>query len=211
MGQDRASLWRSRLGFLPAWQRDTSQSALSPPGRRPNHLSAGRANKINGRSITMFERFGEFDSAEEINDKAAELKASGDAEALSDLARENGLDEEDARDYLDGVTGEFTTPALAAIGKIEAETEKIELFGVFTDWKGEILSMCQGEDFAVAVRRKGKSIAECFACVMKEEMEHRKTVDKKITALIKGWPNGAAISTLTRKDQADIIRRYYLS
>ena len=38
----------------------------------------------------MFEKFGEFNSAEELNNKAEELK--GNVQELKQLAEENGLD-----------------------------------------------------------------------------------------------------------------------
>ena len=40
----------------------------------------------------MFERFGEFDSAEEINLTAEGLKTEGDMESLLVLAEENGIE-----------------------------------------------------------------------------------------------------------------------
>ena len=48
----------------------------------------------------MFDTFGEFDSAEEINKAAAGQLAQGDTQAIKDIARENGLDPADAEDYL---------------------------------------------------------------------------------------------------------------
>lgn len=48
----------------------------------------------------MFEKFGEFDSVEELNRAAAGQKAEGDEEALLILAEENGIDREDAEDYI---------------------------------------------------------------------------------------------------------------
>ena len=47
----------------------------------------------------MFDKFGEFDSAEEINKAAAGL----DETELKKLAEENGLDEDDAMDYCGGL------------------------------------------------------------------------------------------------------------
>lgn len=40
----------------------------------------------------MFDKFGEFDSFEEINKAAAGQKEEGDEAALKDLAKENGID-----------------------------------------------------------------------------------------------------------------------
>ena len=69
----------------------------------------------------MFERFGEFDSAEEINLTAEGLKTEGDMESLLVLAEENGIDKEDAKDYWGGYTDTLTTTLGAAIGKIDME------------------------------------------------------------------------------------------
>ena len=44
----------------------------------------------------MFDKFGEFDSVEELNRAAAAQKAEGDEQALVLLAQENGIDKEDA-------------------------------------------------------------------------------------------------------------------
>lgn len=44
----------------------------------------------------MFDTFGEFDSAEEINKAAAGQLAQADTQAIRDIARENGLDPADA-------------------------------------------------------------------------------------------------------------------
>lgn len=50
----------------------------------------------------MEHRFGIFNTPEELNRAAAAQKAEGDEEALTALAVENGLDREDAEDYLAG-------------------------------------------------------------------------------------------------------------
>ena len=53
----------------------------------------------------LFEKFGEFDSAEELNRAAAAQLAEGDIDAIYEIAEENGLDREDAEDYIDGGSG----------------------------------------------------------------------------------------------------------
>lgn len=70
----------------------------------------------------MFDTFGEFDSAEELNAAAAGQKAEGDTGALKELAEENGIDEDDVQDYMDGVTDSLCTPLTAAYGKLAVET-----------------------------------------------------------------------------------------
>ena len=47
----------------------------------------------------MFEQFGEFDSAEEINRAAKAQLEEGDKEAIEGIAMENGLDQEDVEDF----------------------------------------------------------------------------------------------------------------
>lgn len=69
----------------------------------------------------MFDKFGEFDSAEEINRAAAAQLAEGDTEAVMAIALENGLDKDDAEDYIDGIVKELTTPFMAACGKLNVE------------------------------------------------------------------------------------------
>lgn len=67
----------------------------------------------------MFDKFGEFDSAEEINRAAAAQLKEGDLGAIKTIAEENGLDSEDAEDFCTGAIDSLTTPLLAAIGKLE--------------------------------------------------------------------------------------------
>ena len=47
----------------------------------------------------MFDKFGEFDSAGELNEAAAGQLAQGDLTALYELAEENGIEKPDAEDY----------------------------------------------------------------------------------------------------------------
>ena len=51
----------------------------------------------------MFDNFGEFDSWEELNRTAEGLKNEGDLDNLKVLAAENGIDEMDMVDYVNGV------------------------------------------------------------------------------------------------------------
>ena len=73
----------------------------------------------------MFDKFGEFDSVEEMNKKADKLKADGDTEKICELAQENGIDLEDAEDFISGFQEEFASPLMAATGKIKVESKKI--------------------------------------------------------------------------------------
>lgn len=73
----------------------------------------------------MFEKFGLMESAEELNKAAEGFRKEGDEESLIALAQENGIDEEDARDYMDGVVDEFVTTSMAAMGRMNVIREEI--------------------------------------------------------------------------------------
>lgn len=129
----------------------------------------------------MFDRFGEFDSAEELNKAAAGQKAEGDKEALIALAEENGIDREDAEDYFDGNIHEFTNPLLAAMGKLEVEKADLKPEGIMEDWIYYIQTICgRDEPMRLAVRKKGKSLKGCIGALLKWSFDYKKTVDDEI-------------------------------
>lgn len=129
----------------------------------------------------MFDRFGEFDSVEELNRKAEELKAAGNEAELKALCEENGIDTADAEDYMDGATGELATPLMAAVGKIKIESKELALKGVLHDWVDELIVMAsEREAFARAIRRRGKDLAGYIATTAESGYENRAIVDKRI-------------------------------
>lgn len=77
----------------------------------------------------MYEKFGEFDSWEEINKAAQAQLEEGDLDAIKEIAKENGLDPEDVEDFCTGTIEELTTPTLAAIGKLDAEAKDLKIDG----------------------------------------------------------------------------------
>lgn len=158
----------------------------------------------------MFEKFGEFDSSEEINRAAAAQLKEGDTEAIYTIAKENGLDKEDAEDFCTGAIDELTTPELAAMGKLKIEAEKLGLKGLLADWKDGIAEQCmENRELAIAVRRKGKRLEECIGRILKSAFERKEEVPKAIVKAAKlnpplymGIPGKAEV----RK----IIELYYL-
>ena len=127
----------------------------------------------------MFEKFGEFDSAEEMNRAAAAQLAEGDTEAIFVIAAENGIDRAEAEDYIDGVTEEFVTPRLAALGKLDVEARELKPYEIMEDWLTYIKQRCMEDiEMAKAVRRSGKSLKYCIADLLKWSMKNQKEVDK---------------------------------
>lgn len=164
----------------------------------------------------MFEKFGEFDSPEELNRAAAAQKEQGDEAALILLAEENGIDREDAEDYYDGALDVLATPAMAAIGKLAVESQDLKLGGVLLDWMDELRTMCiEDEAFARAVRRKGKDLASYIALTAEEGYKNRAVVDRRIvdkTSQIKKilGTHEFSIGIPDKKTRRNLARNYYL-
>lgn len=167
----------------------------------------------------MFDKFGEFDSCEEINRAAAAQLKEGDKDAIFALAQENGIDKEDAQDYADGCLDELTTPLLAALGKLSVEAEDLQLSGIMLDWKGMVVEQCMVvEELPAAVRRKGKSLQGFMASVIRFSFENSRQVSDKIIKATKVTHNGKEqpfrgplyMGFPNRKQVKKMILEYYL-
>lgn len=158
----------------------------------------------------MWDKFGEFDSWEEINRAAKAQLEEGDMDAVRAIAEENGIDPEDAEDFCTGTIDELTVPALAAVGKLEVEAKDLKITGMLEDWKNLVEQMClESLKMALAVRRKGKSLKDCMGEIMKKSFAMKSRLDDRIVKaaglrppVYLGIPGKAQI----RK----IVRRYYL-
>lgn len=166
----------------------------------------------------MFEKFGEFNSAAELNRAAAAQLAEGDEEAILMLAEENGIDREDAEDYIDGCVPELATPLMAALGKLELEKQDLGIAGVLEDWVACIVEMCRTEKaMAAAVRRRGKCLRECMAALLRYAFENKKQVSGKIIEVTKVTHNGKEepmrgpvyLGVPNRAETKRIVREYY--
>ena len=160
----------------------------------------------------MFERFGEFDSAEEINEIAVNLRREEDTESLSVLAEENGIDKEILEVFLDGTLLYLCDEMTAAIGKIEVEAKDVKCAEIMEDWVEYIKAQCfERPEIARAVRRKGKSLAGCIAALLAWSFKHQIPVDKEImkAAGVSAGKCTLGIPGMARAKQ--IIMKYYLS
>lgn len=129
----------------------------------------------------MWEKFGEFNSADELNRAALAQRAEGDAEAVRALAEENGLDPEDAEDFLAGYADFITLPFGAAVGKLEVEAADLKLEGVLKDWVNDLAEQCRDDNELIeGVRRKGKDLAGYIALIIGYGYENRIMVDDRI-------------------------------
>ena len=157
----------------------------------------------------MFEKFGNM-TTEELNKAAAGLKAEGDIQSLKTLALENGLDEMDAEDYADGLTEEFASPLMAALGKLKVEEEALKPEGILNDWIGYIrFQVSQDHDMQITVRQKDKTLTGCIGAILKGALGHQWTVPQEI---VKAAGVSASRVTLGEPDMRkakSIIAEYY--
>lgn len=159
----------------------------------------------------MFDKFGEFDSAAELNASAEGLLKEGDTDSIYILAEENGIDKEDAEDYIDGAVPELVNVLMAAYGKLTVEEKELKLYEIMGDWLQYIRVRCQEDPaMAAAVRRKGKSLKGCIGALLKWSFQNQKDVDKDIikAAGISAGKVTLGIPGMGRAKQ--IITEYYL-
>ncbi len=154
----------------------------------------------------MFEKFGEFDSCEEINMAAQGLYEEGDIESLHVLAEENGLEDmleiylqQEEEDILNGEVW-LCDPVTAAIGKLEIEKKAA------ADWKiladdvaGYLMGNCDDEAFARCIRKEGKRIEEAAERIAKEAKSNTVTL-----------PGGGRCSYCGPMKGYQIIKEYYM-
>lgn len=148
----------------------------------------------------MFDKFGEFDSVEELNQAAAGLLSEGDIKSLRELAKENGIDEEDVQDYIDGNTGALASVSMAAFGRLFVEEQQTK------PRKGEEMaakviftmarSLCLRETFCTNVMKKGKRAMAVFEA-MREEARKNKN-------------GNVGVSCGTDRELSNIITAYYM-
>lgn len=129
----------------------------------------------------MFDKFGEFDSVEELNRAAAAQLEQGDMDAVRKIAEENGLEPEDAEDYISGSVAELATPVMAALGKLKIEKADMQPAEIMEDWFGYIEARAlESSAMATAVRKKGKSLKGCIAVLLGWSFKNAKEVEKSI-------------------------------
>lgn len=129
----------------------------------------------------MFDKFGEFDSAEEINMAADGLFNEGDFDSIKVLAQENGIDDAFAEMFIEGLIPGICDDMTAAMGKLDIEAKELKAPEIMEDWIGYIKVRCEEDaEMAKAVRRKGKSLKGCIAALLAWSWKHQYDVDKEI-------------------------------
>ncbi len=147
----------------------------------------------------MFDRFGEL-TIEEINQMAEGFRTEGDKESLFALAQENGIDREDAEDFLEEYVPELATPYLAAMARVEVwrreigkgEQGKAMALGLICDM---IQTMLTEPGIPEAVMGKETHPGKIYEAMKEEAGKHKS--------------GGMAMVCGTDKQLKDLIRAYY--
>ena len=164
----------------------------------------------------LFEKFGEFDSAEEINRAAKAQLEQGDTEAVKLIAWENGIDEMDAEDFISGDLPELCTELSAALGKLEIEKTYLDIKDMtYGSWVAAIqIMLSENPELCRAYRRKEKRLAVILAMATVKcsktrtnaphmIVEEAKKLDKNILSPL---PMGA----ISIGDFKQLVREYYI-
>ena len=159
----------------------------------------------------MFDKFGEFDSYEEINKAAEGLKEEGDTESLKELAKENGIDIEDVQDYINRITDALTNKSMATLGKLEVEAADLKPKDIMEDWADYIRTLiCSGDEaFQIAFRKKGKSLKGCIGALLKWSHENMHKIDDDIKKAA-GFSGNVKLGIPGSARAKRIIKEYYL-
>ena len=158
----------------------------------------------------LYEKFGEFDSADRLNELAENLLKEGDKASIKALAKENGIPEEFAKMFISGDIPVLCDVQTAAVGKIDVEAKELKPQEIMADWVEYIKAVCLEDDcMAKAVRKKEKTLKGCIGKILEWAFKNQQPVDKDI---IKAAGVKAGKVTLGMPGQAkarELIRSYY--
>lgn len=149
----------------------------------------------------MFDKFGEFGSAEELNKAAEGFKNEGDIKSLYELAEENGISKEDVADYMDGYVDKFASEMMAALGRMEVVKKELEKEND-TITKSAVYyillfmdAMLSDPEMQKAIMGKGKS--------------PKKLLEKMKNTARKHAEGNTGVCCGTDKELKDLIKIYY--
>lgn len=159
----------------------------------------------------MFEKFGEFNSYEEINELAENLFNENDMESIRIVAKENGISEEIAEVYVSGETPILCDALIAALGKIDVESSELKPKDIMEDWVNYLKAQCMEDNaLAIRVRSRGKSLKGCIGALLSWSFKNQQNVDKDILNAA-GVTTGRVTLGIPGMGRAKkIIREYYM-
>ena len=159
----------------------------------------------------MFDKFGEMNSAEEINELAENLREEGDLEGLKTMAEENGISSDFVELFKEGAIPYLCDQYTAASCKLDLETKDLSLKGLMLDWVEYIRSLCaESPEMAGAVRVKGKYLKDCMAKLLQYSFENRMKVSDQIVKAAKINASRVDFGVPGIGEAKKMIREFYL-
>ena len=159
----------------------------------------------------MFEKFGEMNSYQEINELAENLFNEGDMESLKAMAEENGIPADFVEMFCAGDLPALCDPMTAALGKIEVESAELQPKEIMEDWVEYLKSQCmENELMAYSVRKKGKSLKGCIAALLKWSFENSKPIEKEFLQAAGVTAGRVDLGIPGMGTAKRIIREYYM-
>lgn len=159
----------------------------------------------------MFDKFGEMNSAAEINELAENLKKEGDLEGLKTMAEENGISSDFVELFKEGAIPYLCDPYTAASCKLDLETKDLGLKGLMLDWVEYIRSLCaESPEMAGAVRTKGKYLKDCMAKLLQYSFKNRMKVSDQILKAAKINASRVDFGFPGIGEAKKMIREFYL-
>lgn len=144
-----------------------------------------------------------------LNRTAETLKNAKDLKGLKRLCRENGVDEADAEDYMDGCFPELFTPFTMAMAKITEERKKLDLPSEMSYYTDSIIEMAKDPVLATAICSPNKNLAGALGAILKVASKNRKEMPMEIIKAA-GWQNGKIYTgNIDRPEFKAVVTRYY--
>lgn len=180
-GKKKAGGKQGRMGKDSRTTGATRDQLPGGAGSFIQKLDPDRNREKRKGETKMFDRFGEFDSAAEINETAVNLRREGDIESLKVLATENGIDPDILEVFVSGDLIYLCDDMTAALGKLDVEVKNVKCAEIMEDWVEYIRSQCfEHPEVARAVRKKGKSLAGCITELLKWGLKNQYPVSQEI-------------------------------
>lgn len=149
----------------------------------------------------MYDKFGEFGSAEELNKAAEGFRNEGDIKSLYELAEENGISKEDVADYMDGYVDKLASEMMAARGRLEVEKKELE--------KEKDTITKSAVHYILLFMDAMLSEPEMQKAIMKKGKSPRKLLGKMKNTARKHAEGDTGVCCGTDKELKDLIRTYY--
>ena len=200
-----------KQGRMGKGRRTTGAAQDQLPGGAGSFIQKLDSDRDRERETKMFDRFGEFDSAAEINKTAVNLRREGDIESLKVLATENGIDPDILEVFVSGDLIYLCYDLTAALGKLDVEVKNVKCAEIMEDWVEYIRSQCfEHPEMARAVRKKGKSLAGCIAALLHWSFKNQNPVDKEIMKAAGVTAGRCTLGIPGMATAKKIITTYYL-